>query len=554
MNFDKLADLLFPNITKNIEVYMQIYPRRNITGEVTRLAPSPTGFLHIGSLYGAIIDYFCAKKSNGVFYLRLEDTDDKREIAGAGQIAYDMLKYYNVLPNEGYRGELSPIGEYGPYIQSKRKEIYQAFCKELVKKGRAFPCFCEKSENKEDILQRREQQLEESGVIAERDVCRTLTYEQIEKNIKDGKPYAIRLLSMGDADKTFEFNDLIKGKRQVRQNIKDVVLLKSNGMTPYPLAHVVDDYLMGTTIVVRGEEWYPSLSQHLEIFNALSLKPMKYAHTPNICKYDEASGTKRKISKRKDPEADVRYFIEKGYMPEAIVEYLINLLNSDFEQWRVNNPHKDVLEFPFSIKKIGSNNPMFDMVKLHDVSKNVVARVPANLLADSIINWAKNYNPKLYTIIANKKDYLTEILRIDRENKKPRKDLGSYDEFESLFSYMFDELYIPTSRSFLGADKNTVKNILSQYIKLYNEGDDKQTWFDKIKSLCEPNGYCADMKTYRENPSAYKGSVADVSGIIRIAITDRENTPDLYFISKILGQDKVISRLKDTINRVEQKS
>lgn len=551
MDYNKLADLLFPNITKTIDDYIKIYPRRQIAGEVTRLAPSPTGYLHLGSLYGAIIDFFCAKKSNGVFYVRLEDTDDKREVAGAGQVAYDMLNYYNVTPNEGYRGDKPSVGNYGPYIQSQRKEIYQTFCKELVKKGRAFPCFCEKSESKQDILQRREQQLEEGGEIIEQDACRYLTYEQIEANIKEGKSFAIRLLSMGNPEKTFEFNDMIKGKRQVRQNVKDLVLLKSNGMTPYPLAHVVDDFLMGTTIVVRGEEWYPSLAQHLEIFDALSLKSMKYAHTPNICKYDETTGTKRKISKRKDPEADVRYFIVEGYMPQAIVEYLINLLNSDFEQWRLNNPTKEILEFPFSLKKISSNNPMFDMVKLHDVSKNVISRVPAKELKDMIYAWAKQYSPKLYQIICDKEDYVTEILRIDRENKKPRKDLGKFKEFENLFSYMFDELYVPKTTQFMNADKHTVVNILTQYITLYDENDDKQLWFDKIKSLCEPNGYCADMKMYREDPQKYKGSVADVSGIIRLAITDRENTPDLYFISKILGQKRVVSRLKDAINRAK---
>ena len=554
MDYKKLADLLFPNIDKDIDYYLNKFPKRNLPAgaQVTRIAPSPTGFLHLGTAYGALIDYLTAKKTNGVFYMRLEDTDQKREIKDAGQIAYDMLCYYNITPDEGYRGNQPQLGDYGDYVQSRRVEIYHAFAKHLVSIGRAFPCFCEKSENKEDILARRSEQLENADNIEAKDVCRNLTYEQIEQNIKQGKPFALRLLSLGDGEKTFEFVDLIKGKRTLRENNKDIVLLKSNGIPPYSLAHLVDDVLMGTTIVVRGEEWYPSLSAHLELFDACNMPRLQYAHTPVICKLDD-QGNKRKLSKRKDPEADARYYIEHGYPKQAVVEYLLNLLNSDFENWRAQNPTTDYHEFDFDITKMGSNNPMFDMVKLSDVSKNLISLYTPEDIYENVLTWAKSYDQDFYQILLNNKEKSLHLFSIDRVNTpKPRKDIAKWSEVPALYNYVYDEMYKPTKLSDFDFDakfdKQTLKSVLLAYKPVYDVNDDKQIWFDKIKSICEPLGFCADMKTYRKNPEGFVGSVADVSGIIRVALTGKRNTPDLYEISKLLNQDGVSARIQRVID------
>ncbi len=553
MDYKKLADLLFPDVKNDIEFYFNKYPKRELNdgAEVTRIAPSPTGFLHLGTAYGALIDYLIARKSDGVFYMRLEDTDQKREIENAGSIAYDMLCYYDIKPTEGYTGNNAQIGDYGDYIQSHRIDIYRTFAKHLVSIGRAFPCFCEKSENKEDILARRNEQLESGDNIETKDPCRNLTYEEIEQNIKMGKPFAIRLLSKGDAEKTFEFDDLIKGKRTLRENDKDIVLLKSNGIPPYSLAHIVDDTLMGTTIVVRGEEWYSSLPAHLEVFDAFGFNRPKYAHTPVICKHDE-QGNKRKLSKRKDAEADARYYIEKGYPKQAVVEYLLNLLNSDFEEWRMNNPTSDYNDFNFDISKIGSNNPMFDIVKLEDISKQIISHYTPEQIYENVCEWAKEFDKDFYEVLRNNKDICLQLFSIDRvDTPKPRKDIGKWSDVKGLYSYMFKELCNLNDLSKYEfneniSKENTVK-VLKAYLPIYNENDDKQMWFDKIKGICEPLGFSADMKAYKKNPELFLGSVADVSGIIRVAVTGRKNTPDLFYICKLLGANEVRNRIQSAM-------
>ena len=552
MDYKKLAQLLYPNIDKTIDYYLNKYPKRNLpaNAEVTRIAPSPTGFLHVGTAYGAIIDKLTAQKSGGVFYMRLEDTDQKREIKDAGQIAYDMLCYYDITPDEGYRGDNLPqIGDYGSYIQSERLEMYHTFAKHLVSIGRAFPCFCEKSESKQDVLDRRNEQLENSDDIESHDVCRNLSLEQIEQNLKDGKPFALRLLSVGNSENTFEFEDLIKGKRTIRQNTKDIVLVKSNGIPPYGFAHLVDDTLMHTTIVVRGEEWFASLSAHLELFEAFGLKAPKYAHTPVICKLDE-NGNKRKLSKRKDPEADARYFVEQGYPKVALNEYLINLLNSDFELWRNQNPTLSYNDFDFDIKKIGSNNPMFDFDKLNDVSKNHISRLTAQQVYNGLSAWANMYDNQFYNYLEANKDYAISVLNIDRETPKPRKDIAKYSEVKNYYNYMFD-CFNPTSISDYevdGLDTNKIKEVCVAYTNVYNQSDDKQTWFNRIKEMADAIGYCSDNKLYKQNPSAYKGNVSDVCSFIRIAITGKKNSPDLYSICVCLGKDEVVNRLQKLNN------
>ncbi len=545
MDTQKLADLLYPN-AKPIEYWLEKYPKRNLKrgAEVTRLAPSPTGYLHTGHAYSALINKLTAKKSDGVFYLRLEDTDQKRLIDNAGDIAYNMLVSYDLTPDEGYRGdELPQIGEYGDYIQSKRLNIYQSFAKYLVEKGKAFPCFCKKSEGLEDVEERRQKQLEETGAIEEHDPCRTLSYEEIEEKINNGEEFALKLKSCGNPEKTIKVVDLIKGEREIRENAKDIVLMKSNGIPPYAFAHAVDDSLMGTTIVVRGEEWYPSLSAHLELFKALGFKPPKYAHTPVICKLDE-NGNKRKLSKRKDPEADVRYFIEEGYPKIAVIEYLLNLLNSDFEIWRTNNPKLSYKEFPFSIEKIGSNNPMFDFIKLADISKNYISHLSADEVYAMLTEWARRYDVEFFKTLTENQDYSKAVLNIDRETPKPRKDIAKWNEVKNYFDYMF---YGIKNYELDGVDKKKVKEVINAYKDVYNEEDDKETWFARIKELAPKLGYATDNKAYKQNPENYKGNIADLCMYIRIALTGRKNSPDIYSIAQILGAREVNRRFENML-------
>lgn len=547
MDYKKLADLLFPDVKISADDYLK-QARGDLPGnaDVTRTAPSPTGYLHIGTVYGAFIDRLIANKTNGIFYMRLEDTDSKREVKNAGTIAYDMLSYFGLKPDEGYAGDENPqVGDYGSYIQSQRKDIYKAFAKKLVELGRGFPCFCEKAESKDDILKRREQQLEEESDITSKDPCRDLTIEEVEKKLKDGKPFAIRLLSKGSAENIIKIHDLIKGDREVRENEKDAVVLKSDGIPPYCLAHIVDDTLMGTTVVVRGEEWYPSLNVHLELFDAFGIKAPKYAHTPVICKIDE-DGNKRKLSKRKDREADARYFVEQGYPVDSVMEYLLNLINSDFEDWRKQNPDKPYMDFPFDVSKIGSNNPMFDFIKLGDVSKNVISKFSAERIYEEALVWAQEFNPDFYNTIKDKRDFCLQIFSIDRTGDKPRKDIAKWSDLPELFDYMFENFETLSLNDFNfdeKVSKEDIVAILNAYGKSYNENDEKQVWFDKIKEICEPLGFTSDMKAYRKNPEQFKGSVATVSGVIRVAITKKQMSPDLYAICKLLGKDVVLKRI-----------
>lgn len=545
MDTQKLANLLYPN-AKPVEYWLEKYPPRELKrgAEVTRLAPSPTGYLHTGHAYSALINKLTAEKSGGIFYLRLEDTDQKRLIEHAGDIAYNMLVSYNLSPNEGYRGdELAQIGDYGDYVQSKRLNIYQSFAKFLVEKGRAFPCFCKKSEGIEDVEERRQKQLEESGEILEHDPCRNLSLEEIEEKLDAGEEFALKLKSNGDPSKTFKFTDLIKGEREIRENAKDIVLMKSNGIPPYAFAHAVDDSLMHTTIVVRGEEWYPSLSAHIELFKALGFKPPKYAHTPVICKLDE-NGNKRKLSKRKDPEADVRYFIVEGYPKVAVIEYLLNLLNSDFEPWRAANPTLSYKEFPFSIEKIGSNNPMFDFVKLADVSKNYISHLTADEVYSMLVEWTKSFDVDFCKTLTENADFSKAVLNIDRDVPKPRKDISKWSEVKSYYDYMF---YGIKTYELDGLDKKKFKEIIAAYKDIYSEEDDKETWFNKIKAMAESLGYATNNKDYKAYPESYKGNVADVCTYIRLALTGRKNSPDIYSIARVLGAREVNRRFEKVV-------
>lgn len=548
--FKELADLLYPNV-RDIDYYINKYPPRQVIGEVTRLGPSPTGFLHIGQLYQSLAHRLLANRTNGIFYLRLEDTDSKREIDEAGAIAYEMLNYYGLTPDEGYRGKKQEIGDYGPYEQSKRLEIYHAFAHYLVKRGRAFPCFCKPKKDKEEIQKSRDEELEQSDELTLHDPCRNLTLEEIKTKIKANNPFALRLLSVGNSEHTHKFRDAIKGEKDLRENAKDDVLIKSNGVPVYSFAHIVDDTLMRSSIIVRGQEWYQSLPVHIELAMAFGFKPFKYAHTPNICILDE-NGNKRKISKRKDAFADVRFFIKKGYPVEAILEYLLTLLNSDFEIWRKNNPNKSIEEFPFEIKKIGVTNPLFDFLKLNDISKTIISKFSAEEVYKNLYTWSKIWNKENSKTIKENKQNLIDILSINRGGERPRKDIAYYSEILDLYKYVLPN-FKPNYQFELGqVDKSKLIEFLVDYSDHLTQEKDNQTWFENLKNIaCKYN--FVDNKTYKQNPSIYSGNIADASKFVRIAITDRSDSPELYSIMKILGIIECKNRLNALISTLKNK-
>ncbi len=545
--YTELAELLYPNCL-DTAFYFDRYKPRNVKGEVTRIAPSPTGYLHIGQLYQGVVHRMFANKTEGVFYCRLEDTDGKREVKNAGQIAYDMLCRFGLKPDEGYRGDnLDEIGEYGPYVQSKRVEIYRAFAHELVKRGKAFPCFCEMASGKEEILKRREEELENSDDLEVKDPCRDLSLDEIKNNLNQGKRFALRLKSNGDANKTYKFIDAIKGEKEVRENTKDDVLIKSNGIPVYAFAHIVDDMLMGTTTVIRGQEWYQSLPVHIELSHAFGFKPFKYAHTPNICVIDDETGNKRKISKRKDPFADVRHYLRVGYPTTAVVEYLLNLLNSDFEIWRKNNPDLCYTEFPFAVKKIGVTNPMFDFNKLNDISKTIISKYTAEKVYNELLAWAKEWSEKDVQTIEENKEILISVFSIDRGTPRPRKDITYMSEVIELYNYVLPN-FKPEFNFELGVvNKEKLIKFLTSYAHNYVESVDNSSWFEDLKIRSFEYNF-VDNKTYKQNPENYAGSISDTSKFIRIAITGRENSPELYSIMKVLGAKECVKRIQNLIN------
>ena len=546
----ELADLLYPNVL-DITFYFDKYKPRNVKGEVTRIAPSPTGYLHIGQLYQGVVHRMLADKTEGLFYCRLEDTDGKREVKNAGQIAYDMLCRFGLKPDEGYRGDNQlEIGEYGPYVQSQRVEIYRAFAHELVEHGRAFPCFCEVTSGKVEILKRREEELENSDDLEVKDPCRDLSLDEIKEKLKAGKTFALRLKSCGDTEKTYKFIDAIKGEKEVRENTKDDVLIKSNGIPVYAFAHVVDDMLMGTSTVIRGQEWYQSLPVHIELSHAFGYKPFKYAHTPNICVLDE-NGNKRKISKRKDTFADVRFFLKTGYPTTAVVEYLLNLLNSDFEIWRKNNPDLPYQEFPFAVKKIGVTNPMFDFMKLNDISKTIISRYNAEKVYDELLKWAEEWKTEDVEKIKANKDVLIQVFSIDRGTARPRKDITYMSEVLELYNYVLPN-FKPEFNFELGAiNKQSLIYFLTEYAENYVEAVDNQAWFEDLKLKSAKHNF-VDNKTYKQNPELYAGNVGDTSKFVRIAITGRENSPELFSIMKILGLKECKDRIASLVEYLKK--
>ena len=542
MNDNKaLAQLLFPNITKTPDFYEELYPPRNLKegAKVTRLAPSPTGFIHFGNLFAGSAAFRTARSSGGVFYVRVDDTDQKRKVEGAVEVMLESLAAFGITPDEGVMPDGSQKGAYGPYIQSQRKEIYQTFAKSLVERGLAYPCFC--SEEALDEIRAAQENEDIIGYYGKYAVCRNLDFDQIKKNIDEGKPWTLRLKSDGKPDGKVIFDDAVRGKIEMAENIIDIVLLKANGIPTYHFAHAVDDHLMRTTHVVRGDEWIASMPIHLQLFRYLGFKPVKYAHLGTIMK--EENGGKRKISKRKDPEIAASYYIKEGYPAASVNEYIMTLLNSNFEEWRRANKDADLGDFPISLKKISVSGSLFDIVKLNDVSKNVISTMKADEVFALSYEWAKKFNPALASLYEKDKAYAEAMLNIDRENKKPRKDIAKWSDIPDYFSYMYDETFEPCYELNGNATPSLAADVLEKYIDIVDLSDDKDTWFERIKAMCEPLGCTPNVKEYKQNPEKFRAHVGDVSTVIRVALTGRTNTPDLYAITALLGESRVKARL-----------
>ena len=542
----KIADLIFKDVDKTTEYYENLYPARDLPegARVTRFAPSPTGYLHFGGLYASFASKLTAESTGGVFMLRIEDTDKKREVEDGVSGIVKGLEAFGVTPDEGVTGFDCENGKYGPYTQSHRREIYRTFAKKLMEEGKAYPCFC----TPEDLDEIRAQQENEDikGYYGSYAKCRDLTDEEIAEKIEKGVPFTVRLRSTGDIQRKIKFDDLIKGKIEMSENVNDVVILKADGIPTYHFAHAVDDHLMRTTHVVRGDEWIASVPLHLELFRALGFKPVKYAHIAPIMK--EENGGKRKLSKRKDPEANVSYYIEKGYPEESVKEYMLTILNSNFEDWRRANKTEDISNFPFNLKKMSVSGALFDMVKLNDVSKNVISVMTAEKVYGLVTDWAKEYDKEIYSLFSENPEKAKAILNIDRENPKPRKDIACFDEVRQYVAFFYNSLYTPDFSLPEHINKADAVEILTKYKELYSQSDSKDDWFNKIKDLCTQCGYTPNVKEYKQNPDGFKGHVGDVSTVIRIAVTSRTNTPDLYYIMQILGKDEVLTRIDNAIN------
>ncbi len=545
MNREDLANLIFPNIKKTIKDYENMYPERNLTdgAKVTRFAPSPTGFMHIGHFMPCVIDYLLAKQSNGVFYLRNEDTDSTREVEGAISYIRSILNHYNLNPDEyEYLDTNEQIGNYGPYIQSERKEIYQTFIKHLIIEGKAYPCFLTQEEM-DSIRNSQKQDKRRIGIYGRYAKYRDLPIEEAIKKIENGDAYTIRLKSSGNFNNRFKFNDLVNGEIEFPENDIDIPIMKStNGLPTYHFAHVVDDYLMHTTHVVRGQEWLSSIPIHYELFKTFGFKMPKYIHIPLILKKDGDSI--RKISKRYDPEAKMSYYEEKGYPAYAVIEAIMTIVNSNYEAWRTNNPKSSFTDFPFSPKKMSPSGALFDLEKLNNISKNYISTLSKEEVYNEVLNWSKKYDFEFYNILKTYPDYSMAIYNIERVQKKPRKDYTYWSEIKEKTWYMYDEYFNNIEYDFKEYNLEEVKTILTTYLtKYYNELDNQEEWFNKIKKLCQEFNYASEVKEYKENKDKYKGSVVDISNMIRIALTSLSITPNLYEIMHILGTDKVISRI-----------
>ncbi len=551
MDYNKLAELLFPHITKDPLEYEAIYPERKLPegAKVTRLGPSPTGFIHLGNLYGAFVDERLAHQSGGVFYLRIEDTDDKRQVEGAVEAIISSLEFFGVTFDEGASME-GDAGDYGPYYQSQRAEIYQTYVKQLVQRGQAYPCFC--TEEELNAIRDQQESLKENpGYYGKWAKHRNLSFEEIQTRIDQGESFVIRLRSQGTHDcpeeeiRTISVEDGIRGVLSMPENDQDVVLLKANGIPTYHFAHVVDDHLMRTTHVVRGAEWLPSLPIHVELFQTMGWTLPIYCHTAQLMKLED--GNKRKLSKRKDPELSLDYYRSEGYHPIAVREYLLTILNSNYEEWRMENPDAPQDAFEFTVEKMSNSGTLFDLDKLNDISKDVLVKIPADELCRFLTKWARTYRPELVKLFEENEDYLMKILNLGRSGEKPRKDLIFAKQIFEFISYFYDEHFKREDAYPENVSEEDAKTILNAYLCTYRHQDDQTQWFNKIREIAANCGYAAKPKDYKKNPDQYKGHVGDVSTVIRIALMGRAMSPDIWEIQQILGEEKTKERIKKSL-------
>lgn len=547
-----LAELLFPNVKQTPEDLEKLFPLRALPegARVTRFAPSPTGFLHIGGLFAALIAKLNAQMTGGVFMLRIEDTDKKREIDDGVSEILRGLCAFGVTPDEGVMGFNEEQGAYGPYTQSNRAEIYHVVAKSLVEKGLAYPCFCSEDELSSLRAEQEQQGTLIKGYFGKWAKCRTLTFEQQKKLIEEGKPYTLRLRSPGSEDRRITFVDLIKGKIEMPENIQDIVLLKTDSIPTYHFAHAVDDHFMRTTHVTRGDEWISSVPTHIQLFSVCGFKAPKYAHISPIMK--EENGSKRKLSKRKDPEAAVTFYAEEGFPKESVIEYLLTLANSNFEDWRRANPDAPAEQFPFNLKKMSVSGALFDLTKLTDVSKNVISKMSAEKVLAYSLEWSKEYDKKLFDLLSRDTEYSKEIFSIDRGTAKPRKDIAKFSEIGAYVSYFFDEEF-ETDLSELpqNISPELAKKVIEAYAASYTSAADNNEWFENMKALCPLLGFSPNVKEYKKAPEQFFGHVGDVSTVVRVAVTGRKNTPDLFSIMTVLGKERVLDRLNSAAKALE---
>ena len=540
MDYNKLAEMLYPEITETPEYYEAKYPPRNLPegAIVTRLAPSPTGFVHLGNILQGLTSERMAHQSGGVLFLRIEDTDAKREVKGAVKVLIDGLKYCGIVFDEGATAD-GDFGNYGPYRQRQRVKIYHCYVKLLVSQGMAYPCFCTEDQLNE-IRSRQTESKCDPGYYGKWAIWRDRTLEDIEAELKKGTPWVLRFRSEGNRQNKHPFDDLIKGRVEISENDIDHVLIKSDGVPTYHFAHAVDDHLMRTTHVVRGDEWLPSLPLHIQLFKALGFKLPKYLHIGPLMKMEGTS--KRKFSKRKDPEAALSFYKKAGYPVATIYEYMLTILNSNFEDWRRLNPDISPDKFQFSYKKMNPAGSLFDEAKLRDISKNLISKFTAEQVYNATLNWAEEFDKPFAGVLSEHKDKAIRTLDIGRGGNKPRKDIAAWSEVKDYMGFIFEECF-EVRDSLKGFDKEDIKKILTEFIQNYSPKDDQNEWFNKIKKIASEYGFCPDMKEYKANPEKYKGSVADVSSFIRIAVTGKQNSPDLFAIMQILGYDKTTGRI-----------
>ena len=552
----QLAELLFPNVTATPEDMEAKFPLRDLPegAKVTRFGPSPTGFVHFGGLFPVTVSERLAHQSGGVFFLRIEDTDAKREIEGAAEGLIKTLSRYGINFDEGavLGGDK---GAYGPYRQSQRREIYHVFAKKLVLDGHAYPCFTSDEElealktvDKKAEIKARDWQAEAEAQRAQMLKQREITLEEVKENLEAGNPFVLRILADGNPEIKTKFTDLVKGNLEIPENDEDFVLLKSDGIPTYHFAHAVDDHLMRTTHVIRGEEWLPSLAKHIQLFKYLGFRLPKFLHISQLMKLDE-NGAKKKLSKR-DMGANLDDYSRMGYAPDCVMEYVMTLLNSNYEEWRMQNPDKHYTEFPFNIKKMSVSGCLFDFDKLNDVSKNVISKMSADEVYEQALAWAKDNDEDLAACLAKDADYAKSIFAIGRGGKKPRKDLTTWADVKPYIDLFYDELFSIKDEYAENFSKEDIKTALTSFLEVFNIADDMNTWFEKIKAISDSMGYASDMKAYKANPEAFKGNVADVSMFLRVAVTGKLNAPDMYTVMQILGYDRVVARITDMITKL----